>query len=150
MDELDGVETERSRWGTASRARDGELLGEGELGRSSTALAFPSFRRECSAISARKRPAMLESYTVFRSQHYSLALHSNAVSSTCHRTVQFIRTVKVQTHILKSKHKSERGLANRCDWRKFIFQANTSKWLVLTRQRAKFRGDWQWAVNKNT
>jgi hypothetical protein len=29
---VDGVETARSRSGTASRASDGEVLGEGELG----------------------------------------------------------------------------------------------------------------------
>lgn len=42
-DELDGVETDRSRCGTASNARDGEVLKDGELGRSSGefALAFP-------------------------------------------------------------------------------------------------------------
>lgn len=35
MDELDGVDAERSRCGTASRASEGETLGDGELGRSS-------------------------------------------------------------------------------------------------------------------
>lgn len=32
-EEVEGVDTERSRCGTASRAREGETLGEGELGR---------------------------------------------------------------------------------------------------------------------
>lgn len=35
MEELDGVDTERSSSGTASRASDGETLGEGEHGRCS-------------------------------------------------------------------------------------------------------------------
>lgn len=30
---MDGVETARSRSGTASRAREGDILGDGELGR---------------------------------------------------------------------------------------------------------------------
>ena len=31
MEEVDGVDTERSRWGIASRASEGETLGDGEL-----------------------------------------------------------------------------------------------------------------------